>query len=41
MKHACISLAKSLARDYGRRGVRTNTVCSGWVTTPRADEEIN
>jgi len=40
MKHACIGLAKSLARDYGRKGVRTNTVCPGWVTTPMADEEM-
>ena len=34
-------LAKSLARDYGRKGVRTNTVCPGWVTTPMADEEMD
>jgi NAD(P)-dependent dehydrogenase (short-subunit alcohol dehydrogenase family) len=41
MKHACIGLAKSLARDYGRKGVRTNTVCPGWVRTPMADEEMD
>jgi NAD(P)-dependent dehydrogenase (short-subunit alcohol dehydrogenase family) len=40
MKHALIGLAKSLARDYGRKGVRTNTVCPGWVRTPMADEEM-
>lgn len=40
MKHACIGLAKSLARDYGRRGVRTNTVCPGWVETAMADEQM-
>jgi meso-butanediol dehydrogenase / (S,S)-butanediol dehydrogenase / diacetyl reductase len=40
MKHACIGLAKSLARDYGRRGVRTNSVCPGWVTTAMADEQM-
>jgi meso-butanediol dehydrogenase / (S,S)-butanediol dehydrogenase / diacetyl reductase len=40
MKHALIGLAKSLGRDYGRRGVRTNTVCPGWVRTPMADEEM-
>ncbi|MBL0373222.1 SDR family oxidoreductase [Rhizobium sp. KVB221] len=40
MKHACIGLAKSLARDYGRKGVRTNTVCPGWVTTAMADEQM-
>ncbi len=41
MKHACIGLAKSLARDYGRFGVRTNTICPGWVSTPMADEEMD
>ncbi len=40
MKHACIGLAKSLARDYGRQGVRTNSVCPGWVTTAMADEQM-
>ncbi|MBX9457995.1 MAG: SDR family oxidoreductase [Rhizobium sp.] len=40
MKHGLIGLAKSLARDYGRKGVRTNTVCPGWVRTPMADEEM-
>lgn len=41
MKHALIGLAKSLARDYGRKGVRTNTICPGWVRTPMADEEMS
>ncbi|MDK4717552.1 SDR family oxidoreductase [Rhizobium sp. CNPSo 4039] len=40
MKHGCIGLAKSLARDYGRKGVRTNTVCPGWVATAMADEQM-
>lgn len=40
MKHALIGFAKTLARDYGRKGVRTNTVCPGWVRTPMADEEM-
>lgn len=40
MKHACIGLAKSLARDYGRKGVRTNSVCPGWVATAMADEQM-
>jgi NAD(P)-dependent dehydrogenase (short-subunit alcohol dehydrogenase family) len=40
MKHACIGLGKSLARDYGRKGVRTNIVCPGWVATAMADEEM-
>lgn len=40
MKHACIGFGKSLARDYGRKGVRTNIVCPGWVTTAMADEQM-
>lgn len=40
MKHACIGLAKSLARDFGRLGVRTNTICPGWVSTAMADQEM-
>jgi meso-butanediol dehydrogenase / (S,S)-butanediol dehydrogenase / diacetyl reductase len=40
MKHGCIGLAKSLARDYGRQSVRTNTVCPGWVATAMADEQM-
>ncbi|BAJ73625.1 dehydrogenase with different specificities [Microbacterium testaceum StLB037] len=40
-KHALIGLTRSLARDYGRAGVRVNTVCPGWVATPMADEEMD
>jgi len=40
MKHACIGLGKSLARDFGRYGVRTNTICPGWVSTAMADEQM-
>jgi meso-butanediol dehydrogenase / (S,S)-butanediol dehydrogenase / diacetyl reductase len=39
-KHAVIGLMRSLARDYGPRGVRVNAVCPGWVRTPMADEEM-
>jgi NAD(P)-dependent dehydrogenase (short-subunit alcohol dehydrogenase family) len=39
-KHAMIGLMRSLARDYGPRGVRVNAVCPGWVRTPMADEEM-
>ncbi len=39
-KHALIGLARSLARDYGPRGVRVNVVCPGWVKTPMADTEL-
>lgn len=40
MKHALIGLTRSVARDYGRLGVRINAVCPGWVRTPMADEEM-
>ncbi len=40
-KHALIGLTRSLARDYGRFGVRVNAVCPGWVQTPMADEEMD
>lgn len=40
-KHALIGLTRSLARDYGRDGVRVNAVCPGWVATPMADEEMD
>ena len=40
-KHALIGLTKSLARDYGQRGIRVNAVCPGWVRTPMADEEMD
>ncbi|MEJ1090916.1 SDR family oxidoreductase [Microbacterium istanbulense] len=40
-KHALIGLTRSLARDYGRAGVRVNAVCPGWVQTPMADEEMD
>jgi NAD(P)-dependent dehydrogenase (short-subunit alcohol dehydrogenase family) len=39
-KHGLIGLARSMARDFGPRGVRVNTVCPGWVRTPMADEEM-
>lgn len=40
-KHALIGLTKSLARDYGRDGVRVNALCPGWVRTPMADEQMD
>lgn len=40
MKHALIGLVRSLARDYGRQGVRVNAVCPGWVRTEMADEQM-
>lgn len=40
-KHALIGLTRTLARDYGRKGVRVNAVCPGWVQTPMADDEMD
>lgn len=40
MKHALIGLTRSMARDYGRAGVRVNAVCPGWVRTDMADEQM-
>lgn len=40
MKHACSGPGKSLARDFGRMGVRTNMICPGWVSTAMADEQM-
>lgn len=40
-KHALVGLTRTLARDYGRQGVRVNAICPGWVQTPMADEEMD
>ena len=40
-KHALIGLTRSMARDFGPRGVRVNAVCPGWIRTPMADAEMD
>jgi len=40
-KHAQIGLVRSIARDFGRDGVRCNAICPGWVTTEMADAEMD
>jgi len=40
-KHALIGLTRSMARDFGHRGVRVNAVCPGWIRTPMADAEMD
>jgi meso-butanediol dehydrogenase/(S,S)-butanediol dehydrogenase/diacetyl reductase len=40
-KHGLIGLARSMARDFGPRGVRVNVVCPGWVRTPMANTEMD
>jgi meso-butanediol dehydrogenase / (S,S)-butanediol dehydrogenase / diacetyl reductase len=40
-KHALIGLTRSLARDYGPRGVRVNAVCPAWTRTPIGDASMD
>ncbi|MFB3737808.1 MAG: SDR family NAD(P)-dependent oxidoreductase [Candidatus Velamenicoccus archaeovorus] len=40
-KAALLGLARSIAVDYGARGVRANVVCPGWVRTPMGDAEMD
>jgi len=40
-KAGLIMLAKCVANDYGRKGVRANAVCPGWVRTPMGDEDMD
>ncbi len=40
MKHGLLGLSKSIARDYGPKGVRCNAICPGWVRTEMADMEM-
>jgi meso-butanediol dehydrogenase / (S,S)-butanediol dehydrogenase / diacetyl reductase len=40
-KAGLIMLAKCVANDYGRLGVRANAVCPGWVRTPMGDHDMD
>jgi meso-butanediol dehydrogenase/(S,S)-butanediol dehydrogenase/diacetyl reductase len=40
-KAGLIMLAKCVANDYGRQGVRANSVCPGWVRTPMGDRDMD
>jgi NAD(P)-dependent dehydrogenase (short-subunit alcohol dehydrogenase family) len=37
-KHGLVGLTRTLAAEWGGRGVRVNAVCPGWVKTPMDDE---
>ena len=40
-KAGLIMLARCVANDYGRAGVRANAVCPGWVRTPMGDDDMD
>jgi meso-butanediol dehydrogenase / (S,S)-butanediol dehydrogenase / diacetyl reductase len=40
-KAGLVMLAKCVARDYGRQGVRANAVCPGWVRTAMGDGDMD
>jgi len=39
-KHGLIGLAKTIAKEGGRKGVRANVICPGFVRTPLVDKQI-
>jgi NAD(P)-dependent dehydrogenase (short-subunit alcohol dehydrogenase family) len=40
-KAGMIGLSRSIARDYGRHGIRCNALCPGWVRTAMGDEAMD
>jgi meso-butanediol dehydrogenase / (S,S)-butanediol dehydrogenase / diacetyl reductase len=40
-KAGLIMLAKCVASDYGRQGIRANSVCPGWVRTPMGEQDMD
>jgi meso-butanediol dehydrogenase/(S,S)-butanediol dehydrogenase/diacetyl reductase len=40
-KAAMLGLARSIAVDYGPKGIRANALCPGWVATPMGDRAMN
>ena len=39
-KHALIGLARAVAKEGGKRGVRANVICPGFVRTPLVEKQI-
>ncbi len=39
-KHAMLGLMRSLAAEYGDKGVRVNAVCPGYVDTPLTERSV-
>jgi meso-butanediol dehydrogenase/(S,S)-butanediol dehydrogenase/diacetyl reductase len=40
-KTAMIGLMRSIAIDFGPRGIRANAICPGWVVTPMGDRGMD
>ncbi len=40
-KAGLIMLTRTIANDYGPRGVRANCICPGWIRTPMADADMD
>jgi len=39
-KHGLVGLAKVMAKEGARHGVRANVICPGWVRTPLVEKQI-
>ena len=39
-KHGLLGLSRVIAKEGGKRGVRTNVICPGFVRTPLVDKQI-
>ncbi|HLZ07928.1 MAG TPA: SDR family oxidoreductase [Chloroflexota bacterium] len=39
-KAAVINLSRQIAVDYGPQGVRSNSICPGWIITERGEENL-
>src|SRR4029078_8777993 len=39
-KHGLIGLAKAVAKEGAKRGVRANVICPGFVRTPLVEKQI-
>ncbi|MGP7795548.1 SDR family NAD(P)-dependent oxidoreductase [Sphingomonas sp. CLY1604] len=39
-KHGLAGIMKSVALDFGPKGVRSNMICPGWMKTPMSNEEM-
>jgi NAD(P)-dependent dehydrogenase (short-subunit alcohol dehydrogenase family) len=39
-KHGLVGLTRTLAAEWGGRGVRVNAVCPGWVKTEMEESDL-